>query len=404
MTARKATGDGKKGKALLQFPAVTLTDILKTVGVASRASRVIFPSTPYIQVSSGGKQAIFEAFNEGSGIRYFYPLESEVEERSVAVPSREFRGLVEKMSGTVVLDLTRDGALGVRSDGSRYELRTLAPDETAEFPFGQEIDSNHAITFTGKELRKVVRIAALAEGTDKDLEYARCLLIHTTGDGEVRFVTTDGFRLSLYTVEKDIKEEKKVLLNGEGARDLLKILPDDDTPVEFIYGDSYSLFSLPTIQFFVKHMNISYPEYSAILGRETPNSFVTTRNALHLALSRASVLAQSQQRPNAGLIEIKSDRILISVESEIGGTGEEEVSGTLTGTPLKIGMNTQYLLDYLSAIEGEQVALCYKDSSSVCMLRSPDQPESRYYLMPVRHPKMEQEEEDGAEPHEEGEA
>jgi len=383
MTARKATGDGKKGKALLQFPAVTLTDILKTVGVASRASRVIFPSTPYIQVSSGGKQAIFEAFNEGSGIRYFYPLESEVEERSVAVPSREFRGLVEKMSGTVVLDLTR---------------------ETAEFPFGQEIDSNHAITFTGKELRKVVRIAALAEGTDKDLEYARCLLIHTTGDGEVRFVTTDGFRLSLYTVEKDIKEEKKVLLNGEGARDLLKILPDDDTPVEFIYGDSYSLFSLPTIQFFVKHMNISYPEYSAILGRETPNSFVTTRNALHLALSRASVLAQSQQRPNAGLIEIKSDRILISVESEIGGTGEEEVSGTLTGTPLKIGMNTQYLLDYLSAIEGEQVALCYKDSSSVCMLRSPDQPESRYYLMPVRHPKMEQEEEDGAEPHEEGEA
>jgi DNA polymerase-3 subunit beta len=400
MSAKKVVGEGKKGKATLQFPAGALTDILRTVGVASRASRVIFPSTPYIEATSAGKQAVFKAFNEGSGIKYFYSLETELEERSAAVPSREFRGLVEKMSGTVLLDLAREGVLGVRTEGSRYELRTLAPDETAEFPFAADLDSAQSLTFTAKELRKVIRIATLAEGTEKDLEYARCLLIHLS-DGMVRFVTTDGFRLSLYTLEKATRGDKKILLNGEGAKDLLKILPDDDTSVEFVSGESYSLFSLPTVQFFVKHMNITYPEYSTILDRETPNSFVTSRNALYLALSRASVLAQSQQRPNAGLMEVQSDRVLISVESEIGGTGEEEVSGTLTGTPLKIGMNTQYLLEYLSATEAEQVAICYKDSTSVCKLHSPDQPASQYYLMPVRHPKMEQEEEGGEEEKEE---
>ncbi|MHA2620232.1 MAG: DNA polymerase III subunit beta [bacterium JZ-2024 1] len=391
MAAKKSGSDGKKGKALLSFPADALANVLSTVGVAARASRVIFPSTPYIETASEGKRAIFSAFNEGSGIRYFYPMELEVEleEKSASVASRELRGLVDKMTGTILLDLTRDGVLGVRTETSRYELRTLAADETAEFPYSSEIDGEDAITFTAKELRKIMRIATLAEGTDKDVEYARCMLIHPTGKGEVRFVTTDGFRLSLYTVEKPGRTERKILLNGDGAKDLLKILPDDETPVECVFGEKHSLFSLPTVQFFISHMNITYPDYTTILGRETPNTFVASRTLLHQALSRASVLAQT---PPNSLIEIKPDRLQIYVESEIGGTGEEEVPGNLTGKPLKIGMNTQYLLDYLGAIEGDQVAICYKDSSTVCMLRSPDQPESRYYLMPIRHPRMEREE------------
>lgn len=388
MVSQKAGSESKKKKIVLSFPAEELANVLSVVGVAARTSRVIFPSTPYIETVSEGNTAIFSAFNEGSGIRYFYPLKEEVEAKSASVPSRELRGLVDKMTGTVFLDLTQDGVLGVRTEGSRYDLRTLDPDETTEFPFSADIEDGQSITFTAKELRKLLRIATLAEGNDKDLEYARCLLIHPISDGVVRFVTTDGFRLSLSTIERAVNEERKILLNVDGAKDLLKILPDDDTAVEFTFGEKYSLFSLPAFQFFVNHLNISYPEYTAILKRETPNMFVASRLLLHQALSRVSVLVQT---PPTGLIEINPDRLTIYVESEIGGTGEEEVPGTLTGTPLKLGMNTQYLLDYISAIEGEQIAICYKDANSVCMIYSPDEPQSRYYLMPVRHARMERE-------------
>ena len=68
------------------------------------------------------------------------------------------------------------------------------------------------------------------------------------------------------------------------------------------------------------------------------------------------------------------------------GESEDSVSADYTGPDLEIGFNAQYLLDFLRAVDGQQVSFLFKDPHSAGELRpGGEKPENyRYVIMPMR--------------------
>ena len=63
---------------------------------------------------------------------------------------------------------------------------------------------------------------------------------------------------------------------------------------------------------------------------------------------------------------------------------EEEVEVEYNGEDIEIGFNVNYLLDAISAVDGDDISLSVVDSNSSCLVREPGNDDSKFVVMPMR--------------------
>ncbi|MGH8104166.1 MAG: hypothetical protein ACREJQ_06575, partial [bacterium] len=220
------------------------------------------------------------------------------------------------------------------------------------------------------------------------VEYARGVLLHEA-PGAFRLVSTDGFRLAMIEKTGTFTGDQKFVLDGEGVRNLARILPDTDAKVELSVGEKYALFRFPDFQYFVPLLNTTFPDYETILGRESPNNFTFDRTEFLAALNRITTLTRHQSKAYIAIFNFSKSGLVIDAESDTLGRGQETLKGKLEGEEKKLALNTKFVVDYISNIDDEALVLKFKDSASVCHFLPVTSVESRYYLMPVKHPTVE---------------
>jgi DNA polymerase-3 subunit beta len=55
-----------------------------------------------------------------------------------------------------------------------------------------------------------------------------------------------------------------------------------------------------------------------------------------------------------------------------------------SGEPMKIGFNAKYVLEFLATLKSGTVEFCLRDSQNPGILRSAENPEHTYVIMPMR--------------------
>jgi len=62
----------------------------------------------------------------------------------------------------------------------------------------------------------------------------------------------------------------------------------------------------------------------------------------------------------------------------------EEIEVAYEGDPVDIGFNVQYLLDVLANLKNKTVQIALQDPNSSALMTTPDDPEFKYVVMPMR--------------------
>ena len=81
---------------------------------------------------------------------------------------------------------------------------------------------------------------------------------------------------------------------------------------------------------------------------------------------------------------MKKNSVTVQAHNPEQEEAEEEIEVSYDGKDLEVGFNVNYLLDALSAIDGQEVELGLTDSNSSCLIRSPGSSNARYVVMPMR--------------------
>jgi DNA polymerase-3 subunit beta len=308
-----------------------------------------------------------------------------VQPGSVTVPARKLFDLIRNLpEADVSLKLMENHYLGVSCERSHFRL-VAQPAE--DFPTVPKVDGKDEVSFNldlWKRLTRKVLYAVSAEETRFQLMGA---LLKDKG-AEFELVATDGHRLALVNFPK---EEKKttlpnVLVPKKALAEILKMDGGEGATLTIRHSENHLLFTVGARQLVARLLDVNFPDYEKILSKGNDRVAIVLRTAAQSAIRRVSLFAP--ERARGVKLSFEKGVLTVTSASQELGEGTETLDIAFDAEPLALGLNAQYLLDFLDEAETEKVRLELKDENTQCLC----QPEggiegaSRYLyvVMPMR--------------------
>jgi DNA polymerase III subunit beta len=298
----------------------------------------------------------------------------------ITVPGRKlldiFRSLPEKVSVTLSTEGER---VSVRAGRSRFTLSSLP---ASEFPLVEEINAQQTLTMPQGEFRRLIDKTHFSMAQQDVRYYLNGLLLETDGKA-LRAVATDGHRLALCETELSGKARtsQQVIVPRKGVLELQRILGTENN-IELAVGTNHVRAQIGEIRFTSKLIDGRFPEYARVIPSNPPKTVGADRESLRQALQRTAILSNEKYR---GIrLTARPDLLTLQAHNPEQEEAEDQVEVSYQGEEVEIGFNVNYLLDALSAIEGDKVEIGLTDSNSSCLIHAPGTIHTRYVVMPMR--------------------
>jgi len=207
--------------------------------------------------------------------------------------------------------------------------------------------------------------------------------------GGLVMVATDGHRLAMVESSGElpgISGSYRALLPRKAMGELQKLASDSDPAaiVRFSGDENHLFFQLGDRLLLSRKLTGNFPDYERVLPKEHPYSVALNREELHGAIERVAQFSDERSRA----IRVRFGDGEVKVYSSVSETGdsEESIPAAYENQAVEVGFNAQYLLDFLRAVQGEQVTFLFKDPHSAGELRPGGEKAEnyRYVIMPMR--------------------
>jgi DNA polymerase-3 subunit beta len=202
--------------------------------------------------------------------------------------------------------------------------------------------------------------------------------------GSITFVSTDGHRLAytMMPVEKlNLENEIKVIVSKKTLNELRKF---EDENIEFDLDENNLFFKVKNRTVISRIIEGKFPNYEAVIPKENKSILTFSREDMADAIRRVSLLSTERSKGIKFIIE-KDQLNLFSSNPEIG-EARDRVAIDYTGEELEIGFNSQYILDFLTAVRTERIVIELKDENSAVLMKPETEEEIKflYVLMPMK--------------------
>ena len=298
---------------------------------------------------------------------------------AVTLPARKLLEIIRALPEKTTVTLATEGErVTLRAGRSRFTLSSLP---AADFPLVEEIKSQQTVALDQGEFRKLIEKTQFSMAQQDVRYYLNGLLLETDGQA-LRGVATDGHRLALYETELNVKQKTshQVILPRKGVLELQKILATDGT-IELTIGTNHVRCQVGDIRFTSKLIDGRFPDYQRIIPAPA-HKIEADREALRHALLRAAILSNEKFR---GIrLTVRPDLLIIQAHNPEQEEAEEQLDIAYQGEELQIGFNVNYLLDVLSAVDGDTVEIALTDGNSACLITAPGTSQAKYVVMPIR--------------------
>jgi DNA polymerase-3 subunit beta len=302
-------------------------------------------------------------------------------EGEITVPARKLVDIVRKLPEGVNITAALDGDKLLLSSGrGRYTLATLP---ATEFPATDQVETLETLKIQEVELKKLIEKTSFSMA-NQDVRYYLNGLLFEFHDGSLTTVATDGHRLAVCDLEKDIgvAQDRQMIVPRKGVLELSRMLSDNEDLVELALGKNHIRLVKGNMIFTSKLIDGRFPDYLAVIPKGTDRHIKIQRENFIVALQRASIL--SNEKYKGVRLEASADSVKIVAHNPQLEEAIEELEAELNFDHIAIGFNVTYLLDALNAIEGDSVVMALKDANSSCLISSTAGGRDKHVVMPLK--------------------
>ena len=302
------------------------------------------------------------------------------ESGELTVPARKLYDICRALPVDAKLDirLERDKAI-VKSGRSRFTLTTLP---ASEFPSLEAAQWQDAISLPQATLKRLLERAAFCMAQQDVRYYLNGLLLELSAQ-RVRAVATDGHRLALAEAAVEYTgSERQVIVPRKGVQEMLRLLTDDEAPVELRFSANHIRCALPNVTLTSKLIDGRFPDYHRVIPAKHTRSVRVDREGFREVLARVAILANEKYR--GVRLSVSAGQLKLTAHNPEQEEAQEELSADYQGEPLEIGFNVNYLIDAANALSGATVDIGLTDADSSGTLRTPDDDQQLYVVMPMR--------------------
>ena len=363
-------------------------DLNKGLGIVGRAvaTRTTLPITNNVLLATDQSRLKLVATNLEIAISRW--LDAKVEqEGAITVPARLLTDFVNSLPNDWIDFSLSHRTLELRC--ARFEARISGMD-AADFPPIPKVGDGITAQIDPEALRLAISQVVFAAAT----EDTRPVLTGVCAEFEPDTLTlaaADGFRLAVNKTPLAMPPGQKieVIIPGRTLSELNRLLADQEEPVTAVInpGRSQILFRLKNTEMVSQLIQGTFPNYKQLIPKDyTTRAVVSTAEFLR-ATRTASIFA----RDGSGIVRLRvilggeasAGRMTVSARSEQVGDNIGEIDAIIDGEEAKIAFNGKYLIDVLSVIHEEQVALEVTTPSSPGVIRPIGSERYVYVVMPM---------------------
>ncbi|MGE0640695.1 MAG: DNA polymerase III subunit beta [Thermoanaerobaculia bacterium] len=281
---------------------------------------------------------------------------------ALAVQAKKFAEIVRSVvSEELKITLEDERSLLIQAGKARFRIHGLP---AADFPSLPTVEAKAKLEIPLASLRRLVgKILFAVSGEDSRFQLSGALL--KIKGKSVELVATDGHRLALVEMPLEGKGagEDSVLVPRKALQELLRMEGDDK--VSFRRGEHHLAFTVGGREMTCRVLEGNFPDYERVIARGNDKKAIVDRKALLDAVRRVAIMTGDRNR--GVRLEFGDQEVAIAAANPDLGDASESLACEITGGTLKIGLNPDYLGNFLDAVETSKVHLELKDENSQCV-------------------------------------
>lgn len=365
---------------------VSRADLVRELNLSQGVveKKTTIPILSNVLVEADGERIILTATDLELGIRCGCPAKVKKSGGST-IPARRLLDYIRLLpEGEVQVKVQENQWASLNSGRSRTRIAGMSRESFPELPQMPEPLAEIPIAVLASLIGKTI-FAISSEESRFTLNGALLVL----KKGGITMVATDGHRLALAETIADlpgVTGNYRALLPRKAMAELQKLAGDAgaDAVVKFSGDENHLFFELGDRLLLSRKLTGNFPDYERVLPKEHPNSVSLNRDEFKGAIERVAQFSDERSRA----IRVQVAKGEVKVHSSVSETGESEESipSGYEGPAVEIGFNAQYLLDFVRAVQTEEIRFLFKDAHSAGELRPGGEPTEtyRYVIMPMR--------------------
>jgi DNA polymerase-3 subunit beta len=314
-----------------------------------------------------------------------------VEAGETTLSARKLTDIIKSLPNAAVITLETEGQrCQLKSGSSRFVLGTLA---ASDFPLLGEATQGAHVRVGQATLKKLLDKTAFAMAV-QDVRFYLTGMLFEAEQGLLRTVTTDGHRLALSEapaqLDASTASSVQAIVPRKGIMELQRLLAAEDSELDILVGREFLSVTLQPsnpelpieIRFTSKLIDGKFPDYRRVLPRNGTKVVQIELAAFRQTLQRVSILSNEKLR--GVFLNFKNAEMRLRANNPEQDEAVEDLTIQYQGDELEMSFNSQYLLDVMNALEGEQIQLTLSEANASALVQDPLVNESLYVVMPMR--------------------
>ena len=301
---------------------------------------------------------------------------------TVALSAKKLYEIARELpQATVELQVDPDLQVAIHCQRTSFRMKGLPRDE---FPSLPDLKGDGEVTLETRVFRDMLRKTLFAVSSDQT-RYALTGILVQVQESEVRMVATDGHRLALVRAANpsvNASRALEALVPKKAMVEALKITRDEGENVRIWLAENQFFLHQDSSTLVARLIDGQFPNYDQVVPAAGPEKIVASKDALHGALRRTSAIMGERTTPTE--FEFRAGRVFVSCVNMDLGEAHEEFEAAVEGGELKVGFNARYILDFLAAIDSQDVVIHIADPLSPALFRASGNDTYDCVIMPMR--------------------
>jgi len=362
--------------------SVTQENLAKALGNVGRvaSSKAGLPILSNILLRTDGNRLLVAATNLEIASTHLIGAKI-AKPGSITIPAKLVTEFVSSLpKGTV--DLTvKDNHLHISSGSYSSVINGTLADEFPELPTIDESSSVQYSINTG-DFKQAVAQTIITSSSDSTRPVLTGVYWHSF-EGHLYLAATDGYRLSERRLV-DTKSDVAAIIPASTLQEVIRTLTDDVTEVDVLFDETQVRFRVGESEITSRLIDGNFPPYRQLIP-DTSETNITINAQDFVRITKIAGLFARQSGGSITLTASKETQELSihSIASELGeNTSSASAEITADG---QVTLNSRYLSDALSVIDGDTVTFRFSGKLAACVLTAVSSDVNyKHVIMPLK--------------------
>ncbi len=329
------------------------SDLQTAISNVSRAvsGKSTIPALEGVLVKAHGDKLNISGYNLEIGITT--DIDSTVtEEGEIVISAKLFLDIVRNLPEEILTIETDDRLIVYINCGAAdYKITGMSPVEYPDLPTFEQTDN---ITISSKILREMIRqtVYAVSDNMAKPIYTGSLFEVE---NGVLTIVAIDGYRMAIRREQVDCASENSFVVPGKTQMEILKLLGDDDEPVNIIIGQRHITFCVRSYRVISRLIEGIFIDYKTTIPKTNKTEVVINTRRLMDSVERMSLM-NNERMQSPVRCKFLDEEIKFSCASAVG-SANDTIRVTVAGEQVEIGFNNRYMLDALKNADTDEVRL-----------------------------------------------